>query len=33
MPITVMAGSSALRSAWREITTFSNTPLARAVRM
>ncbi len=32
-PITVMAGKSALRNACRDTITFSNTPLARAVRM
>ncbi|MNU11608.1 hypothetical protein D3C72_2595970 [compost metagenome] len=30
MASTVMVGSSALRSAWRTITTFSGRPLARA---
>ena len=31
-PITVTIGSAALRSAWRQITSHSETPLARAVR-
>ena len=32
VPITVTIGSAALRSAWRQITSHSETPLARAVR-